>query len=275
MSHGAAAAYTLALPEWGVPFIEEVDWQTSRPSRRHAHQDIQTLWILSGTMFVQFGPRRFAFRPGGVCVIASGLAHSVSQRNDRPAVTFLDLRLSPRSPLAQFVALLSGQQAFTCDADNLRQRAKELRAASRASGARKPPRIMSCVWDLFASLSANETQALAAAESTAADTRLARADAFINDSLSHALSVAGIAAHVGVSRSQLTRLYMQAMQIGPAQRLQQLRVAKARQLLQRSTLTIKEIAHACGFVCPNHFCRIFREHAKATPTQFRRRGEMG
>ena len=73
----------------------------------------------------------------------------------------------------------------------------------------------------------------------------------------------------GLSRSQLTRLYAKYLGIGPAERLRQLRIEKAREMLRGSTLSIKQIAHVCGFTCPNHFCRVFQQVTGGTPTSFR------
>lgn len=48
------------------------------------------------------------------------------------------------------------------------------------------------------------------------------------------------------------------------------RIDKARNLLQSSDLSIKEIAFECGFVNDSHFNRIFKQHVGLTPKQFRR-----
>lgn len=47
------------------------------------------------------------------------------------------------------------------------------------------------------------------------------------------------------------------------------RINKARNLLQSSDLSIKEIAFECGFVNDSHFNRIFKQHVGITPKQFR------
>lgn len=47
------------------------------------------------------------------------------------------------------------------------------------------------------------------------------------------------------------------------------RIDKARNLLQSSDLSIKEIAFECGFVNDSHFNRIFKQHVGITPKQFR------
>lgn len=47
------------------------------------------------------------------------------------------------------------------------------------------------------------------------------------------------------------------------------RIDKARNLLQSSDLSIKEIAFECGFVNDSHFNRIFKQHVGFTPKQFR------
>jgi transcriptional regulator GlxA family with amidase domain len=50
-----------------------------------------------------------------------------------------------------------------------------------------------------------------------------------------------------------------------------LRLAKARSLLEQSTLSITEIALATGFASSAHFSRSFRDKFAAAPSAQRRR----
>ncbi|WP_165497186.1 AraC family transcriptional regulator [Rhodococcus sp. ABRD24] len=51
--------------------------------------------------------------------------------------------------------------------------------------------------------------------------------------------------------------------------LRRLRMDQAMRLLTGGPATIREIAHACGFVSNAHFTRTFVKHAGQTPTEFR------
>ena len=44
----------------------------------------------------------------------------------------------------------------------------------------------------------------------------------------------------------------------------------ARRLLKGYDLKVKEIAHACGFVDSNYFCRLFRKNTDRSPSEYRR-----
>ena len=48
-----------------------------------------------------------------------------------------------------------------------------------------------------------------------------------------------------------------------------LRVARAKELLQQETLSMKEICVSVGYGDPNYFSRIFKKHTGVTPTEYR------
>ena len=47
-------------------------------------------------------------------------------------------------------------------------------------------------------------------------------------------------------------------------------IEKAKQLLRGYDLKVKEIAHNCGFVDSNYFCRLFRKNTERSPSEYRR-----
>lgn len=53
--------------------------------------------------------------------------------------------------------------------------------------------------------------------------------------------------------------------------LNKLRIAKAVATLERSDLSMSEIAFACGFTNQYHFCRTFRKLTRTSPMRFRKR----
>jgi AraC-like DNA-binding protein len=77
------------------------------------------------------------------------------------------------------------------------------------------------------------------------------------------------AAHM--SHSTLYRTFRQIMGRSPIDYLIHLRVGKAAQLLQRSTMRVREISDAVGFSDSNYFTRQFRAITGVSPREYRDR----
>lgn len=75
---------------------------------------------------------------------------------------------------------------------------------------------------------------------------------------------------VGLSRSHLFRLFKAVSGIGPMEQLQQIRMARVRELLLGTSLPVKEIALSCGFSSTAYLCEIFRQAEGVTPGEYRR-----
>jgi AraC family transcriptional regulator len=81
----------------------------------------------------------------------------------------------------------------------------------------------------------------------------------------------GTLAHlVGLSPKYFSRVFRRSAGIGPNQWLMKQRVARARELLGDRTLSIAEIALACGFADQSHLTVTFRRVTGTTPGRFRR-----
>ncbi|PZD97352.1 AraC family transcriptional regulator [Paenibacillus sambharensis] len=84
-----------------------------------------------------------------------------------------------------------------------------------------------------------------------------------------AITVADIAARFNYNRDYLTRLFKQHIGKGPLDYIQTVRIEKAKELLSRTSHTVKEIAAMCGFQDDKYFMRLFRLQVNMTPSQFR------
>ena len=83
------------------------------------------------------------------------------------------------------------------------------------------------------------------------------------------ISVAELAAAVGVSMSQLARLFRAATGQTPGAYLRQLRMTRARILIERSSLTIGEVMSQVGIRDHSHFARDFRRAFGLGPRELR------
>ena len=77
---------------------------------------------------------------------------------------------------------------------------------------------------------------------------------------------------VDLSVSHLQHLFKNEMGQSPAHYVQDLRLMRARDLLERSSLSIKQIMIRIGTNDRSNFERQFKRAYKLTPVQYRKRG---
>jgi len=79
-----------------------------------------------------------------------------------------------------------------------------------------------------------------------------------------------IASHVGISRRQLERLFRRYLNLAPTRYYLNMRLTRARQYLLQTSLSIAEVAVACGFVSAPHFSKCYRHLFGGPPSHERR-----
>lgn len=103
------------------------------------------------------------------------------------------------------------------------------------------------------------------------DPRVGRAIQYISENLSSPLSLNAVATHSNLSRAHLAWLFKKQVGIGPIAFQNQQRIARARQMLNMSFLSIKQIAIELGFKTPNYFSTCFRKVMGVVPRKYRRK----
>ena len=83
--------------------------------------------------------------------------------------------------------------------------------------------------------------------------------------LEEPLSQTGLALEAALSTRQLERLFRKYLSTTPTRYYLNLRLARARQLLRQTSLSILSVALACGFVSASHFSKCYRETYGKTP----------
>lgn len=86
------------------------------------------------------------------------------------------------------------------------------------------------------------------------------------------LNVETIASELGFERTQLYRKIKAITNYSPAELMRQIRLKKARQLLQTTDKTISEICYEVGFSTPAYFTKCYREQFGQTPSETRNVG---
>ncbi len=95
--------------------------------------------------------------------------------------------------------------------------------------------------------------------------KLAEAVSIMRTNTEEPLRLDEIAGYIEISRRQLERLFQKHYHCTPSRYYISLRLNKARQLLQRTNLSVMDIATACGFVSITHFSKCYRDNLGASP----------
>jgi transcriptional regulator GlxA family with amidase domain len=96
------------------------------------------------------------------------------------------------------------------------------------------------------------------------------AAALMEANLEEPLSLDEIAHLVGVSRRQIERLFKRYVGEVPTKYYLDMRLRRARGLLLQTSMSIMEVAVACGFQSPPHFSKCYRDLFGHTPSAERR-----
>ena len=103
-----------------------------------------------------------------------------------------------------------------------------------------------------------------------ADAYYEKAMWYIRAHLEHTVTIAEMAAFVGLSRSQLFRAFRQCAGLSPRQALARARAEQACVLLRAGEVPLYQIAAACGYANAAHFSAAFRRATGISPLAYRR-----
>ncbi|MBI1218599.1 MAG: helix-turn-helix domain-containing protein [Rhodobacteraceae bacterium] len=98
--------------------------------------------------------------------------------------------------------------------------------------------------------------------------RVLKAVAYMEKHLEDGIDTAECAAHAGITRRQLERLFADHLDTSPRQYLNDLRLQHGRALLSETNMTVLDVAVACGYLSSSHFAKCFRKKFGVTPYHF-------
>ena len=92
---------------------------------------------------------------------------------------------------------------------------------------------------------------------------------YIDENYAMPLTRESVAQAFYISPNYLSHLFQKTGAIGFNEYLNHTRLEHAKTLLKGYDLKIKEVAHSCGFVDSNYFCRLFRKNTERSPSEYR------
>lgn len=96
---------------------------------------------------------------------------------------------------------------------------------------------------------------------------------FIDYNYSSSIDINDVAASAGISRSHLYRLFMQHISMPPNEYLMRYRISKGAELLERSRLSVGEVAYSTGFSDQLYFSRVFKKYMGIPPSRYAGSGQ--
>ena len=97
---------------------------------------------------------------------------------------------------------------------------------------------------------------------------------YINNNLSHPLTLTELANEALVSTSHFSRVFKQTTGMGLTVYLNHKRAIKAKELLLKTNQKVSFIAEMCGFESITHFHRIFKKYMEMTPATYRKENKI-
>lgn len=101
---------------------------------------------------------------------------------------------------------------------------------------------------------------------------LNQAKVIMKDDLEGSIELEEIAESLGISYSLFRREFKRRCGISPGQYRQELKLAKAKELLYYTNLSIAEVSNKLHFECIGQFSTFFKKRTGVPPLEFRKRG---
>ncbi len=277
LSERLSLAYGLALREffahYEVEILSCVYWRNRAPWSLPVRQCFDSFFLfpLTGNVRLMLGARRFIIKPHSYLALADGERHSlaleaghvrleqialhcrIQDRWQRPLLARFSSPLVKLPDSARWYRVLADLAALmTTDRELGQHRGKVLVSELMVERLREEkdlaplhrdgdPRIEHVLQRMKEGLAAPE------------------------------LSIDALAAEIGLTATQMRKLFRRETRQGPKQYLHRLRLEKAVHLLRYSTQSIKQVALESGFATDNYFHLVFRKQFGVTPAAFRER----
>jgi AraC family transcriptional regulator len=93
---------------------------------------------------------------------------------------------------------------------------------------------------------------------------------YLREHLADQIRIKHLASLVALSPYYFVRTFKRYVGVPPHRYLTQVRMERARELLEGSDLSATQICHRVGFSSLSHFTNTFRQHVGVSPTAYRR-----
>jgi AraC-type DNA-binding domain-containing proteins len=254
-------------------FIAGIDYSSS-----HWHPDIEIVFLLKGKLRLLVDGEDFIMEEGDIILINSKSVHSVKSETDNLAMVlqFLPNIFQPDYKENSFYFHINSKADEKRQPKDLKQLQRILaqigkEVFTKADGFQYY--INSYFYQLVGHIfrySRYDTINKAVTKVRDVDLeRVERIVEYIEQNYKLELSLSDIAESMHLSVPQLSRFFRDKMGVSCIEYLHQVRVGKAKELLNDFKHTVLHVSEECGFSSVASFYRVFKSETGLTPTEYR------
>lgn len=231
----------------------------------HAHENIEVLYLLDGTLKTTVEGRHYTLRPGDFLVVCSNLYHSYDTPGHSKvfsfgfspaAIPFFDQKLAGRALGNPVLRRGSYPKILIINILHLLQK------SPLSSGKLSELGILLSIFGIL--LEENPPIPI-----SFDDTLERRLITYITLNCYGPICLADVAQKFSFSQSAASRLIARVFSMGLTECVRKMRINTAKRLLAASSQPILDIALACGYDNVRTFDRAFATETGITPTKFR------
>lgn len=246
-----------------------------RASYIHKHSFCELHILLENGCHIRADGVRYEFRKDQFCLIAPGVIHTPKLNEDRLRRICISFEILPKPK--EVGTWLREQMkripVWVGDAKELLETVSRLQAESEAqkpfSDTYKQALLSLLMLQLVRAMEPQKVGAQSA-KSDLDKTRSVLIDIFFSDNYYLPAGEEKLAKKLGVSRRQLDRILKKLYGKGYQEKVLEIRMEVACDLLQHSNKSVREISEGVGYSTPSNFTAFFKNAMGMTPTQYRR-----
>lgn len=232
--------------------------------RPNGMMDFQLLFSVGGRGTVELEEGIFPMEPGDVLFSYPGEKHKYYQTGKEPWkvhwITFFGDSVVSLTPSQSRVYHTKNLAAYEEILSEMRKKDAATEAAELSVQLYRL--LLLCKKELF---SANGPTVVSSQE------RLTEVLEFMRNHFAQALTLGDLSERMGISDSQLCRVFQTAYGMRPMEYLNILRMNHAKALLLRDKeQPVADIGHAVGIHSPSYFTKTFRRYVGTSPNEYRR-----
>lgn len=260
-----------------VLWTARYDYQPGWVLEPHQHKYFQMLYVLGGKGDFQLAEHGFPLHTGLLLLIKPDLVHGATASS---VIKTLDIKFRVRNPVLRQALLKAPGYGEMSESP-----VPELLERIRFEGEHKNPLYRDVCRALMAEIvllylrhhSGVEEKPAAPLESQglAQDPLLRKSVDYIRRNYGESVGVADIAKALGCCDRSLRLHFRNSLGVGPLEYLQRYRLARAKELIEYSDYSLKEIAVRVGFKNVQHFTRLFAGSEGNSPGAWRQRYREG
>lgn len=256
----------------------------------HRHADFELSYILSGRGIYRLRDGEASIESGDLFVFGTNQIHCITDTFADEKMLLLNIQFEPRmiwSPLANllsrdYLSLFSGKcEKLSKKSPAYEFIAKKMLEIRNETSEKKVGFEILVRAYLCEIITALMRDCPISAEDAVRETktegliRMDRTMTYINENLSASLTLEGLAAHCGFSRTYFSSLFTSLNGLTPWEYITIRRIEKSKELLKDTDMSVLSVASACGYDNLSNFNRMFVRTTGFTPSAYRKQFKCG